>query len=171
LRRFFLSWAFGAALATIGLFVARIAGPGRHEIELDIYILVLGLMALLAVTSWLREVAPPAGKSRLEEALRRDPPEPPRIVELDRLEREVYMGAARAFDLHYRLRPVVREIAAGRLERRGLRLDSGSDAVRERLGEELWELTRPDREPPQNRQGPGPGLDDVRRTIEDLERL
>ena len=171
MRRFLLGWAFGAVLATIGLFVARVAGPGRHEIELDIYILVLGLMALLAVTSGLREIAPPAGKSRLEEALRRDPPEPPRIPELDRLEREVYMGAARAFDLHYRLRPVVREIAAGRLERRGLRLDSGSDAVRERLGEELWELTRPDREPPQNRQGSGPGLDDVRCTIEKLERL
>ena len=81
------------------------------------------------------------------------------------------MGAARAFDLHYRLRPVVREIAAGRLERRGLRLDTGNDAVRERLGEELWQLTRPDREPPHNRQGAGPGLDDVRRTIEELERL
>jgi hypothetical protein len=171
LRRFLLSWAFGAVLATIGLFVARIAGPGRHEVELDVYILVLGLMALLAVMSWLREVAPPARKSALEEALRRDPPEPPRIAELDRLEREVYMGAARAFDLHYRLRPVVREIAAGRLERRGLRLDSGSDAVRERLGKGLWELTRPDREPPRNRQGAGPGLDDVRQTIEELEHL
>jgi hypothetical protein len=171
LRRFLLSWAFGAVLATIGLFVARIAGPGRHEVELDVYILVLGLMALLAVMSWLREVAPLVRKSALEEALRRDPPEPPRIAELDRLEREVYMGAARAFDLHYRLRPVVREIAAGRLERRGLRLDSGSDAVRERLGEGLWELTRPDREPPRNRQGAGPGLDDVRQTIEELEHL
>ena len=171
MRRYLLGWAFGAVLATIGLFVARVAGPGRHEVELDVYILVLGLMALLAVSSWLREVAPPTGKSALEGALRRDLPEPPRIAELDRLEREVYMGAARAFDLHYRLRPVIREIAAGRLERRGLRLDSGSEAVRERLGEQLWELTRPDREPPRNRQGPGPGLDDVRQTIEALESL
>jgi hypothetical protein len=171
LRRFVLGWVFGATLATIGLYVARVAAPGRHEVELDVYILVLGLIALLAVTSWLREVAPPAGKSELEEALRQEPPGPPRIAELDRLEREVYMGAARAFDLHYRLRPVVREIAAGRLERRGLRLDSGSDAVRERLGEELWELARPDREPPGNRQGPGPGLDEVRLTIEQLEKL
>jgi hypothetical protein len=171
LRRFVLGWVFGATLATIGLYVARVAAPGRHEVELDIYILALGLMALLAVIYWLREVAPPAGRSELEEALRREPPEPPRIAELDRLEREVYMGAARAFDLHYRLRPVVREIAAGRLERRGLRLASGSDAVGERLGEELWELTRPDREPPHNRQGPGPGLDEVRLTIEQLEKL
>jgi hypothetical protein len=171
LRRFVLGWVFGATLATIGLYVARVAAPGRHEVELDVYILVLGLIALLAVTSWLREVAPPVGRSELEKALRHEPPEPPRIAELDRLEREVYMGAARAFDLHYRLRPVVREIAAGRLERRGLRLDSGSDAVRELLGEELWELARHDREPPGNRQGPGPGLDKVRLTIEQLEKL
>jgi hypothetical protein len=171
LRRFVVGWGVGAALATIGLYVARVAAPGRHEIELDVYILVLGLIALLAVTSWLREVAPPAGKSPLEKALRPESQEPPRIAELDRLEREVYMGAAQAFDLHYRLRPVVREIAAGRLERRGLRLDSGSDAVRERLGEELWELARPDREPPRNRLGAGPGLEEVARTIEELERL
>lgn len=121
--------------------------------------------------SWWRDVAPLEGKSELEEALDREPPEPPRIAELDRLEREIYMGAARAFDHHYRLRPVVREIALGRLERRGLRLDSGSDAVREVLGEELWELARPDREPPVDRHGPGPGLADVRETIEQLERL
>jgi hypothetical protein len=171
LRRFVLGWVFGATLATIGLYVARVAAPGRHEFELDVYILVLGLIALLAVTSWLHEVAPPAGRSEFEKALRHEPPEPPRIAELDRLEREVYMGAARAFDLHYRLRPVVREIAAGRLERRGLRLDSGSDVVRELLGEELWELARHDREPPGNRQGPGPGLEEVRLTIEQLEKL
>jgi hypothetical protein len=171
LRRFVLGWVFGATLATIGLYVARVAAPGRHEFELDVYILVLGLIALLAVTSWLHEVAPPAGRSEFEKALRHEPPEPPRIAELDRLEREVYMGAARAFDLHYRLRPVVREIAAGRLERRGLRLDSGSDVVRELLGEELWELARHDREPPGNRQGTGPGLDEVRLTIEQLEKL
>jgi hypothetical protein len=171
LRRFVLGWVFGATLATIGLYVARVAAPGRHEFELDVYILVLGLIALLAVTSWLHEVAPPAGRSEFEKALRHEPPEPPRIAELDRLEREVYMGAARAFDLHYRLRPVVREIAAGRLERRGLRLDSGSDVVRELLGEELWELARHDREPPGNRQGPGPGLEEVRLTIERLEKL
>jgi len=151
--------------------IARTVAPGRHELELDVYVLVLGLMALLAVMSWLREAAPLEAKSELEEALDREPPEPPRIAELDRLEREVYMGAARAFDLHYRLRPVVREIALGRLERRGLRLDSGSDAVRELLGEELWELARPDREPPLNRQGPGPGLADVRQAIERLEQL
>ena len=47
------------------------------------------------------------------------------------------MSASKEFDLHYRLRPVVREIAIARLERRGLRLDSGSPAVRELVGDLL----------------------------------
>ena len=95
----------------------------------------------------------------------------PRVPELDRLQRELSMGATREYDLHYRLRPVVREIAAGRLERRGLSLDSGSAAVRELLGDDLWKLVRPDRKPPQDRQAFGPGLAELRQTVETLERL
>jgi hypothetical protein len=158
-------------LATLGLLVARAIAPGRHELELDVYVLVAGGIVLLALVSALQKVVPPEGESELEEALAVGAPEPPRIAELDRLEREVYMGAARSFDLHYRLRPVVREIAAGRLERRGLRLESGSEDVRELVGEELWELIRPDRGSPSNRQAAGPGVEDVRRTVEQLERI
>lgn len=128
-------------------------------------------MALLAMSSWLRQIAPREGRSILAAALEPRAPEPTRIPELDRLERELYMSAAREFDLHYRLRPVVREIALARLERRGLRLDSGSAAVRDLLGDDLWKLVSPDREPPRNRQALGPGLADLRQTVESLERL
>jgi len=158
-------------VATCALLIARTQTPGRHELELDLYILALGIMALLAAVSWLHEVAPRAGRSELEQALARELPEPPAIPELDRLERAVYVGAARAFDLHYRLRPVLREITATRLERRGLRLDSQSEAVRELLGDELWELTRPDREPPANRHSPGPGLGPLRSMVARMEEL
>lgn len=128
-------------------------------------------MAWLAMISLLRQIAPRERGSRLAAALEPQVPELPRIPELDRLERELYMSAARDFDLHYRLRPVVREIAVARLERRGLRLDSGSTAVRELLGEDLWSLVSPDREPPRNRQALGPGLGELRQTVESLERL
>jgi hypothetical protein len=127
-------------------------------------------MALLAMISWLRQVAPAERGSRIATALEPPAPELPRIPELDRLERELYMSAAREFDLHYRLRPVVREIALARLERRGLSLDSGSVAVRELLGD-LWKLVSPEREPPRDRQAPGPGLVELRQTVEALERL
>jgi len=166
-----LIWASGALLATIVLLIARAQAPGRRELELDLYVLALGGMALLAALSWFHKLIPSEGRSELEQALERDPAEATKIPELDRLEREVYVGAARAFDLHYRLRPVLREIAEVRLERRGLRIDAPGEAVRELLGEELWELTRPDREPPVNRHGPGPGLRHLGATVTRLEAL
>ena len=135
------------------------------------YVLVLGGLALLVLAAWLRQAAPAESKSELGDALRRRPEETPRIAELDKLEREIYMGSARSFDFHYRFRPVVREIAAAKLERRGLRLDSGTDAVRAVLGEELWELARPDREGPRDRQAAGPGVEEIRRTVDRLETL
>jgi hypothetical protein len=147
--------------ATLGLVAARRIAPGRHELELDVYVLVLGAMAWLVMVSLLSQVAPRERGSRLAAALEPQEPELPRIPELDRLERELYMSASKDFDLHYRLR---------RLERRGLSLDSGSPAVRELVGD-LWPLVSPDREPPRNRQAPGPGLAELRQTVERLERL
>ena len=40
------------------------------------------------------------------------------------------MASARQFDLHYRLRPILRDVAAARLERRGLALDSAARSSR-----------------------------------------
>lgn len=161
----------GALFATFGLLAARSLAPGRHEIELDVYVLVLGALGLLAMVSVQRQIVPSERGSRLAAALEPRTPELPRIPELDRLERELNLGASRDFDLHYRLRPVIREIAVSRLERRGLRLDSGSAAVRELLGDDLWQLVSPDRERPSDRQAPGPGLAELRQSVEILERL
>ena len=102
----------GAVFATLGLVAARRIAPGRHELELDVYVLVLGGMAWLVMVALLRQVAPRERGSRLAAALEPPDVELPRIPELDRLERELYMSASKEFDLHYRLRPVVREIAA-----------------------------------------------------------
>ena len=171
MRRAFFTWLLYAAVATIGLFVARMIVPGRQELVLDVYVLALGGLSLLVVASVLGLVAPREHESRLEEAMEPEPPEPVRIAELDRLEREVALAASRDFDLHTRLRPVLREIAGSRLERRGVELDSESPRVRELLGDELWSLTAVDRKVPADRLAPGPGLDEIERTVERLERL
>jgi hypothetical protein len=128
-------------------------------------------MALLAFVSWLHEVTPERKESPLEEALNRRAPAPERIAELDRLERELYLGATTAFDLHYRLRPVLREIVEPRLERHGLRLDAVDPRVREALGEDLWEIVRPDREPPSDRHAPGPGFAVMSRVVAQVEAV
>ena len=145
------TWLFLTVLATIALVLARFAQPGRFALEIDVYILVVGELALFQVVMATREAYPRAARSSLAEALDRQPPGPLRPPELERLERELTLGASTAFDLHYRLRPTLRDIAGERLASQGLRLDGGGVAVEQALGDELWELVRPDREPPLRR--------------------
>jgi hypothetical protein len=172
MKRMVVVWAFGASLATIGLLLARFAAPGRLGLELDVYVLVLGALALLEVVLATREAYPRERRSALAAALELDPPRPLRPPELERLEREVTLGTSTAFDLHYRLRPTLREVALQRLsDSQGLRLDAGGHEVEEALGEELWELVRPDREPPAERYAPGLSRQGVRRVVERLEAL
>jgi hypothetical protein len=170
-RQAVVRWIGFAVLATIGLLAARMIWPGRQELELDVFVLVLGTFGLIVLASEVRRIAPSPDESLLEEALDPEPPEEWPIAELHRLDRELTMGSTRSFDLHFRLRPVLREIAAARLERRGMSLDSGTPEVREALGETLWEVTDPDREPPHDRLAPGLALEELERTITRLERL
>ena len=171
MKRMIQTWVFLTALATIGLLVARFAQPGRFDLELDVYILVVGGLGLFQVVMATRQAYPHEVRSALAEALDRESPGPLRPPELERLERELTLGASTAFDLHYRLRPTLREIAGERLANQGLRLDGGGAAVEGALGEELWELVRPDREPPLRRFAPGISPDGARRAIERLEAL
>jgi hypothetical protein len=166
-----LRWVGLAVPVVIALVAARMISPGRKELELDVFVLVLGCLGLAVLAAELGRLAPTAERSLVEEALDPDPVEERPIADLLRLERELSMASARQFDLHYRLRPVLRDVAAAQLERRGLALDSGRPAVRELLGEELFELTAPGREPPKNRLAPGPGVEGLDRTISRLERL
>jgi hypothetical protein len=167
--RLVLSWLGGAALATIGLLIARTIAPGRHELELDVYVIVLGALALLGLVSWLRRSAPRARESLLERALQQHAEEPETLPELAHLERVLVMSAAQEFDLHYRLRPTLREIAAARLAERGLQLDRGGRLAQEALGEELWDVVQPDRVAPENRQVKGIGPDGIERLVRRLE--
>jgi hypothetical protein len=161
-----LRWVGLAVPVVVALVAARMISPGRRELELDVFVLVLGCLGLAVLAAELGRLAPTAERSLVP-----DPVEERPIADLLRLERELSMASARQFDLHYRLRPVLRDVAAARLEQRGLDLDSGRPAVQELLGEELFELTAPGREPPKNRLAPGPGVEGLDRTISRLERL
>jgi hypothetical protein len=169
--RVLVRWVGFAVVATLALVAAAVTAPGRQELELDVFVLVLGTIGLIVLAAEVGRTAPSTDESLLEEALSPAPPEVWPIADLHRLGREVTMGSTRSFDLHYRLRPVLREIAAARLEGRGMVLDSGSQSVRAALGDDLWELTDPDREPPPNRLAPGLPLEELDRTITRLERL
>jgi hypothetical protein len=55
--------------------------------------------------------------------------------------------------------------------RRGLGLDTDTEAVRAVVGEETWELVRPDREPPELRFAPGMAVQQLREVVAVLERI
>lgn len=159
-------WA--AALGTLPFVLALIFLPGRRDLALDLYLLLIATGAVSALVQALAQAAPRA------EA---EPPSPPRrsmqrLPELERTERAVLLSASTAFDVHYRLRPILREVAAQRLAaRRGLSLDQDAAASRSVVGDETWELVRPEREPPEVRFGPGIVARELREVVAALERI
>jgi hypothetical protein len=162
-------WAVGAGLAAALVAIVR---PGNRSLILDVYLLFLGGLALVLLVAAAAKALPRAGRSRLEQALRQPPRKPARPGELLTLERRVLLATETAFEVHYRLRPVLREIAAHRLSaHRGIDLDHDVDAARAVLGPEAWELVRPDRPPPPDRLGRGRPLAELRAAVDALERI
>jgi hypothetical protein len=171
-RRLVAGVVLGASLASIALIVARVVSPGWKELETDVYVLTVGAMALLAAILATRRAFPVEERSAIALALEREERAPVRPPDLERTERMLSMAATTAFDLHFRLRPVLREVAEQRLaERRGLRLDSGDPRVIEACGDELWEVVRPDRKPPDRRYQPGLDPAGLERVVARLEAI
>ena len=160
------------ALPTAVLVAVLLIAPGRAELAVHVYVLVLLAAGLGLVVGAIAESQAEEEPSGFDDALarREDPPE--RLADLKRLERETALAQSSAFDLHYRLRPVLREVATGLLAvRRGVSLDRQPERARELLGAETWELVRPDREPPVDRAGPGIDTPALRRVVGSLEAL
>ena len=172
MKRLLAGVVLGTAIAAAGLVVARVVEPGWEALELDVFVLVVGALTVFAAVLATRQACPLGAGSVLAEALEDEPRQPVRPQELERTERLLAIAATTAFDLHVRLRPILRNVAEQRLaDRQGLRLDSGDPRVEEALGEELWELVRPDREAPERRFAPGLERAAMRRVIERLESI
>jgi hypothetical protein len=160
------------AVLTAAAVVLAVALPGRTELLLRVYVLALAAVVLARLWALLRAELPPRHVSAFDRALRRPARRPERLPELEKIEREVALGAATAFDLHYRLRPSLRRIAGELLAaRRGIDLDGDPEAARRALGDEAWELVRPDREPPRERFGRGIELGALGTVVSSLEAL
>lgn len=152
------------------LAIALLAVPGRWELAIHLWLLALLALAGVACLHALRNTV-----SRLPSVF--DPPEqtsqmPHRLPELERVEREVTLAASSAYDVHFRLRPTVRDAATTLLAGgRGISLDRQPERARQLLGEEVWELVRADREPPADPRGPGLDRARLERVITSLESL
>ncbi|HZG48987.1 MAG TPA: hypothetical protein VEY90_05660 [Thermoleophilaceae bacterium] len=135
--------------------------------------IALVIVAGVGAGAWLVALAGrlPANANVFESALRPPVAGDPHPAQLVRLERVVTWSSASALDAHNRLRPVLTEIAAARLARRGLNLEREPAEARRLLGATTWELLRPDRPPPRDRGEPGLEARELEQILDALEEL
>jgi hypothetical protein len=118
------------------------------------------LRALAQTLPPLRRAAPASGSSVGEGTGDRE-----------HLDRVVSAATSHAGELHLRLRPILREIAANGLRRRGVDLDAEPQAAKELLAPETWELVRPDRPRPDDAFARGLAPARLNAVLDDLEAL
>jgi hypothetical protein len=157
---------------TVAFMLALLFFPKHAGLATHVYVVLLAAVALGRLVQVVRHTHPPVRRSAFDTALRQRPRKSERPEELQKVEREVALGAATAFDLHYRLRPSLRGIAGELLAaRHGIDLEANPAAARRELGDEAWEIVRPDREPPTVRFGAGLHADSLQVVVAALERL
>jgi hypothetical protein len=136
-------------------------------------IAALGGLVLAAVLGYglvLLRRALPAAPSPFDAALA-PRGRPAKVDSLERAENVVLIAIAGAGDTHFRLRPMLREVAAAALHGRGVDLDTDPEAARAVLGEETWELVRPDRPRPAEAFAPGIDRAALERVFARLEEV
>ena len=155
-----------AAVVLVGLLALRPLSTSR---ALAIWVVVVAAIALVLVVRHSRGTQ---HASRFEAALRGREKAPEQPVELLRMERELELGIADATHAHRRLLPLLRAAAEARLSSRyGVELDRRPESAEALLGEDVWELLRPDRPEPADRHGPGVARERVTAVIVRLESL
>jgi hypothetical protein len=157
-----------AALVLVILLALRPLSTSR---ALAIWVVVAAALVLVVLVPYSRGRRGRQHASRFEAALRRRKEAPPPPVELLRMDRELELGIADATHAHRRLLPLLRAAAEARLSRYGVELDRRPEAAEGLLGEEVWELLRPDRPEPADRHGPGVPRESVVAVIARLEAL
>jgi hypothetical protein len=142
-----------------------------HEI-FAVYVLVLAAVALAALTRVARNSSDTPPQSEFDTALvvrTFDSSRPPELV---RMEREITLGLSNAAHLYQRLLPILRDAAAARLlTGHNVDLERRPTAAKSLLGDDAWELLRPDRPAPRDRNAPGISLRQLRNTVSTLEKL
>jgi hypothetical protein len=161
-----------AILAALALVVLLALPPLSTSRALAIWAVLVATIALIVLVRQSHGSGAPQHSRRFEAALRGRKAETPQPVELLRVERDLELGIAGAAHAHHRLLPLLRAAAAARLaSHRGIELDRRPELARAALGEEAWELLRPDRPEPEDRFAPGVPRESVTALIERVESL
>jgi hypothetical protein len=154
-------------LVHVGLVIALGIRPVATTTILAAYLIALAALALELVTRVLAARSSAPGQSVFLHALERRKVEHTRPPDVLRIERELTLGSASAGHLHMRLLPLLREIAVARL---GFDIARSPERARTLLGDDVWQLLRPDRPAPADRNAPGVSRRELERCIEALER-
>jgi hypothetical protein len=158
-------------LPSVALVVVLLVAPQRATLEIHVWLLVVLGLAFLAFMRFVQALYPRV-PSPFDGSLRRPQVSAERPGSLSRLEREVSMAGSAAFDVHFRLRPVIAALATELLSsRRGIDLERDPDQAHAALGDDVWELVRPDRAPPAERHGSGIDEAHLGRVVTALERV
>jgi len=154
---------------TIGLVIALGIRPVSVREIVAAYVLALAAIALLTLARLARtEDEWERSTSDLARALAPRPRVRLRPAERNRTERDLTLSTANAGEVHARLLPQLRDVAAARLADRH---DMALADARDLLGDEAWELLRPDRPMPPDRSAPGLPLRRIAALLEAVERL
>jgi hypothetical protein len=160
----------GATIVLIVLLAVKALPASR---VFAIWIVLLAAIALLVLVRIFRSGTEPEAPPRFELALGGGrttvAARPPVFIAM---ERELELATSHAGQAHRRLLPLLRAAAAARLQaKHGIELEPGSAAARGLLGDEAWELLRPDRPAPLDPFGPGLPEETIVALIERVESL
>ena len=165
----FVRPALWAAVVLVILLAIPPLSPAR---ALAIWVVVVTGIVLAVLLRGSPASIWPGPSPRFEQSLRKPKAAAPQTAEFLRMERELELGVVSASHAHRRLLPLLRAAASARLaSRHGIELERRPEAARAMLGEDVWELLRPDRPEPADRHGPGVPREQVAAVIEALESL
>lgn len=172
MTRLVIRLAAAGAVAAGLLAALSIGFPAQRWNFVAGFELVIGAAALASLAGRLRALVPRGIDARSPFDARpsrpRRPSPPP---ELERIDRLLVLGSSNAFDAHHRVRPLLRELAAERLHaHHGVDLDRDRERARELLGDDLWNVVRPDLDVG-HRGGPGLSLDRAAALVGTLEAV
>ncbi len=158
-----------ALFITIVVGAAEAAGAPYGGVLIRLWLVALGGLAVWALAS-----AALLGWTYADPPRRRfirSRPNLQQVPDLVSLEHAIEFSRATAFDLHYRLRPRLVKLAEERFAAKGLDPRTRPAACRALVGDEAWEILRPDVPAPPRRGGPGIPFNTLRRVVERLDAI
>ena len=157
--------------ATVGVVMALLLAGWSQGLALLAYVLFLGAVTLVGLIGQLRAALPSA--PRFERLLGAAAEQVEPVGQLETIKRGLAAAGWSQGELHYRLAPMVREVAAARLSRRhGIDLDRQPELARTLIGEgRVWELVRPGRERPDNWYAAGWSRRELEELLDELEGI